>query len=151
MTANDPQDIEKNLLSVSPKTAPPGLRARILESARKEQQDLVMTPRIWTGIAACVALIAVAVLGDAAVTRAQNDDLRALLNGRSASHVTAEESGPLPAEICGGISDLERAGLERMLLARPGSERASLREVFETRERLKGWLDHEDEGTESPD
>jgi hypothetical protein len=151
MTTNAPNDIEKTLLSLSPKAVPPGLRAGVLESALKKRQGLLMTTGLWAAAAACVAIIAVAVLGDAAVTRAQNDDLRALLNGSGLSRLAGEETGTLPAEFYGEISDLERAGLERMAMTRPAIKRKSLQDVFAARERLKGWLDHEDEGTQSPD
>ena len=145
----DADDIEKTLLSLSPKPIPPGVRARVLESALRKQRDLVMTPWMSATAGACVLLMAIAVLGDAAVTKSQNDNLRALLNGSRVSRLAEEDAGTLPAEIYGEISDLEKAGLERMTLTRPGTGSGSLREAFEARERLKGWLDHEDEGRES--
>ena len=149
MTTNDPKDIEKTLLSLSPKTVPPGLRARVLESALKKQQGLVMTPRMWAAAAVCAALIAIAVLGDAAVSRVQNERLHTLLNGPGVSRVTDETAGPLPAELYGEIGDLEKSGLERTILTRRRTGSASPQGLFEARERLKGWLDHEDEGAES--
>ena len=151
MTTNDPRDIEKSLLSLSPRPVPPGLREKVLGSALITRQGLVMTPGIWAAAAACVAFMAVAVLGDAVLTKTQNNNLRALLNGRGVSRPTLEDSGPLLAEIHGEIPELEKTGLERMAMTRPAIKRMSLREVFAARDRLKGWLDHEDEGTQGPD
>jgi hypothetical protein len=151
MTANDPRDIEKALLSLDAKPVPPGLNKRILGSALKARRDLVLTPSMWAAATACAALIAVALLGDAALTRAQNESLGALLNGRAAAQAPVEDAGPLLAEIWEEIGDQERAGLERVALARPVPRSVSLRDVLQARERLKGWLDHEDEGKQSPD
>lgn len=151
MTTNDPKDIEKILVSLSPKSVPPGLKGRVLESALKKRQGLLMTPRTWASAAACAALMAIAVLGDTAVTKVQNNDLRAFLNGTRVSRLTGEEPGPLSEEVYEEIGDVEKAGLERIILTRPGTRSASLRDIFEARKRLKGWLDHEDESTESPD
>lgn len=150
MTTNDPQDIEKTLLSLSPQPVPPGLRERILESAAKRRRDLVMTPWMWAAAAACAALIAVAVLGDAAVARAQNENLRALLNGRNVPRETEGEAAWLSAELFEEMGGSGKSGLERLAaLTRRGPARSSPRDVFESRERLKGWLDHEDESTEN--
>ena len=149
MTPNDPQDIEKTLLSLSPKPVPQGLRERVLDSALEKRRDLVMTPWMRAVAGVCAALIAVAVLGDAAVTRAQNDTLRALLNGRGVSRPAVEDAGPFLAEIFGEVGDRERAGLERVALARPATRSVSLQDIEEARERLKGWLDHEDESAET--
>jgi len=149
MTTNDPRDIEKTLLSLSPKPVPPGLRAKVLGPALKTRQDLVMTPWMRAAAVACAVLIAVAVLGDIAVARAQNDNLRALLNGRAAARPLAEDLGLLLAEISAQTSDVGKAELKRIVLARPATRSGSLQDVFAARERLKGWLDHESEGPES--
>jgi hypothetical protein len=149
MTTHDPNDIEKILLSLTPKAAPSGLKARVLESALKKQQGLVMTPWKWAATSACAALIAIAVLGDAAVSRAQNERLYALLNGSGVSRVTEELAGPIPAEIYKEIDGLEKSGRELTILTRGRTGSATAQDSFEARERLKGWFDHEDEGAES--
>jgi len=56
----------------------------------------------------------------------------------------------LPAELYGEIDGLEKSGLERTILTQRRTGSASAQDLFDARERLKGWLDHEDEGTESP-
>jgi hypothetical protein len=150
MTATDPNDIEKILGSLSPKAVPPGLRAKVLGPAMKMRQDLAMKPWMWAAAVACAALIAVAVLGDMAVARAQNDNLRALLNGRAAARPLVEDPGLLLAEISGETSDVGKAELKRIALARPATRSVSLQDVFAARDRLKGWLDHESETPESP-
>ena len=151
MTTSDPQDIENNLLSLSPQPVPPGLREKVIGSALKTRQNLVMTPWTRAGAIACAVLIAVSVLGDMAVARAQNDSLRALLNGRAVARPLAEDLGLLLAEISAQTSDVGKAELKRIALARPATRSGSLQDVLEARERLKGWLDHESESPESPD
>lgn len=144
MTARDPGDIERSLERLVPRSAPPGLRRQVLESADGALKSVALTPRMLAMGAAFLILIVVAGLGDAAVSRAQSKEMMSLLDGHGAVTKPVEDTRDLLAEIAGGTRGLDQLAFERRMLARMEIREEPPADWRKAHERLKGMIDHED-------
>jgi hypothetical protein len=92
MTNGTERDIEGRLKSLTLKPAPPGLREKILGSDRvRESASAGMSPLLWKCVAACAAALAVAFIAGGAFSRAEQNRLLALLDGRN--HAIEKDKG----------------------------------------------------------
>lgn len=71
------RDIEKLLGSVTPASAPPGLRDRILGEAARELSKRAASPAVRASFGGCAALALIVVVADWALGRAENARLAA--------------------------------------------------------------------------
>jgi hypothetical protein len=82
MMSENYDDIEKRLKSIILKPAPPGLRDRILDTASKRQEAVAWTtPLLRKCLAGCAVLLALVFFTDLFLSRAQQNRLRALIDG----------------------------------------------------------------------
>ncbi len=83
------RDIESLLGSVTPASAPPGLRERILGAAASDLSRRAASPLVRAGLGACAALALFVVVADWALGRAENKRLAAF-----AGPAIQADSGP---------------------------------------------------------
>jgi hypothetical protein len=119
MKKSEDHDIEKLLKSVALKSAPTGLREKILGTAQKRKEAMAwMTPVLWKSLAGCVAVLAVIFTTDAIVDRTQSDRLQALLGGARTVQSDAGREWETLREDLGSILEPAELAREKRLLVR---------------------------------
>jgi glycine/D-amino acid oxidase-like deaminating enzyme len=144
MTGKNLDDIEKSLARLSPKAIPPGLRQRVMASALDARKNAGLTTRMRAVALVLAMLAAVAVIGDAIVSKWQSGRIAGLLGSPSVSKPAREEARLLWAELGADLGDLDTFRRERIVLSRLESQDDSRRAFFAARDWLKGMIDHED-------
>lgn len=108
------REVERFLRSIVPRPAPPGLREKVLVRARGERQARAWTtPLLRACLAACGALLVLALVTDAFLSRQQTRRIQALLDGTGTSQIDfGREGADLAAEL-GGFLDPKQLALIR--------------------------------------
>ncbi|OGD21709.1 MAG: hypothetical protein A2Y70_03630 [Candidatus Aminicenantes bacterium RBG_13_64_14] len=144
MIEHDPDDIERSLGQLVPKSASPGLRERVLDSAFEARKYAALTPRMRLVAVVCSILI-VAVLGaDSLLGRHESAQIAALLDDPGVLAQVEEDVRLLWAEVGGDLGELDKFRREGIFLSRLGSRGGSGWAYLEARDWLKGMFDHED-------
>lgn len=141
---NDLDDIEKSLARLVPKPGPHGLRQRIIGHALKARKKAVVTPRMRALAAICLVLTSIVMVGDAVVSKWQSGRIAALLGGPVVSKPAGDEARLLWVELGADLGDFDKFRREGIALSRLRSRDDSRYAFFETRDWLKGMIDHED-------
>jgi hypothetical protein len=128
------KDVENLLEQFSPQPAPPGLKERIIQTARKESQTRrVLTPALRLTLAGSVVLILFFILADWRVSTAGQKHLSRLLNVPSAGPVSLEIAADQEmAEYLADLPDLDAATSRRLrqtLLAEKKAIKSSRRSI----------------------
>jgi hypothetical protein len=141
-------DVERELGRLAAAPVPAGLRGRVLDRAFEARARAVLTPGLRRLAVACLAVIvAVAALGPL-VGRYEAARLAALLDGRMPAP-QAEGLAPELAELLAGDEKGAVSSAARQALAASAVRADRATNLFEVRERLKGWFSDED--LEDPD
>lgn len=143
MKGKDIDGIEESLKRLVPRAVPPGLGDKVVGRALGSRRNALVTPRLRTVAAVSVALAMTALIGDAIVSKRQSEEMDGLLAGAGAAQRAVSAAGSLWAELGPELGDLDRFRRGEMVLPRRGDRGGSERAYFEIREKLKGWIDHE--------
>ena len=150
---DEDRDVERALAGLTARPVPPGLKTRVLESARAARREVVMTSRMWAVATACLVLIFMSVAGDRMISGPRIDDIPAFADRPAASAPSDADIGPVLVEL--GIGDKaleggpgEKSFLVRSLLSRMGPGPQGREETPDLLKILEGWTD--DEGTKNP-
>lgn len=134
--------VGRELGRLVPASIPPGLRLRVLSRAEFARRSVMLSPAMRVAAAACLLLIAAALLIDPLVGRHEAARLAALLDGRSSPRVASEETAEL-AEVL-GMKGRETERMTRLQLAAAAAARKEQEnQITEAWKRLKGWLGYE--------
>lgn len=142
MTGDDMPEIERSLERLVPKSAPSGLRRRIVTSAFEARKNAAMTTGWRAALAVCAVVLAAVFATDTLITRQESASLTALLDGRSFVQ-TLEDDAPVVAEMIGATGDQDIAMRVRMLTSDHIGQDIERQRNDEALKRLKGWLGYE--------
>jgi hypothetical protein len=142
MTGKDMTEIERSLERLVPKSAPPGLRRRIVASAFEARKSAAMTTGWRAALAVCAVVLVAVFATDTLITRHESASLTALLDGRSFVK-TPEDDTSVVAEMLGATGDQDIAMRVRMLTSDRVGQDIERQRNDEALKRLKGWLRYE--------
>jgi hypothetical protein len=91
---------EEFLGMFSLKTAPPGLKEKILDGAlKKHKSNQVMSAFLWRGFVGCLLILSIVFVVDATITRAQNRRFSSFVDKQQGSTGKAEEEWSMLKDI----------------------------------------------------
>jgi hypothetical protein len=100
MEMGDNKKTEDYLGAISFKTAPPGLKEKILDGIHQRQtSNHVMSTFLWKGFAGCLILLFIVIAVDATITQAQNRRFSSFVDIRQESTGHGEEEWSMLREI----------------------------------------------------
>jgi hypothetical protein len=144
MIERHPDDIGESLVRLVPLPVPSGLRQQIMASVLESRKNALLTPRVMGIATICLVLASIAMIGDAIVSKQQSGRMAALLGGPGVSNPAGEDIRLLWAELGSDLGDLDKLRREGIVHSRLWSRHDSPWAYFETQDRLKGMIDHED-------
>lgn len=132
MKKDNDRKTEDFLKTFSLKSAPPGLKEKILHSAlHKKQTSPVITPLLWKGFVATLILLIIVIAVDATVSSTQYDRLSSFLGTPQASSATQEEEWSMLKDIIWEPLDLAGSAAKKKFY--------DLREDNEINKRQPEW------------
>jgi hypothetical protein len=140
--ARGPAGTEGELRRLVPKSAPPGLRQKVLSTALEARMNASLTPGMRAMAVACSIVIVAVLAIEPLVSRYEAARMTALLDGRSSARTAGEEAYDL-AEVL-GIQGSEADRMARLQIMAASTRREGrVSDFIKARKGLKGWLENE--------